>query len=75
MSGIIEVNMFDKEVDSKDHPVADSFRALLEDVAEQFGCSLTFFDVKKGVASFSFDKEELTADILKILKDGDKEIS
>ena len=65
--GIIEVDLFDREVQGTDHPVADSFRELLEEVAEQHLCTLTSFDVKDGVASFSFDSDVLTAEILKIL--------
>ena len=68
--GIIEVDIFEEDVDSPEHPVADSFRELLEEVAEQYGCSLLSFDVKRGTASFSFDNDELTAEILKVLDVG-----
>lgn len=67
--GIIEVDMFEEDVDSLEHPVADSFRELLENVADQYNCHLLMFEVKKGTAIFSFDNEELTADILRVLQD------
>ena len=66
--GIIEIEMFSEEVDSPDHPVADSFKELLEEVAEEYGCHLTYFDVDQGKISFSFDDEELTAEIIKVLR-------
>ncbi len=69
--GIIEVNMFSKDVNDPQHPVAESFRELLIEVAEQHCCSLESFDVNKGVVSFSFDNDELMADIIKILHTGD----
>lgn len=65
--GIIEVDMFSKDVDDPKHPVAESFRDLLTEVAEQYSCNLESFDVKRGVVSFSFDSDELMADIIKIL--------
>ena len=70
--GIIEVDMFTKDIDSSEHPVAESFKDLLEEVAEQCGCRLLSFDVDKGMVSFSFDNDELTAKILKMLQIGEK---
>jgi len=67
-SGVIEVDLFSQTVDSKTHPDADRFRKTLELVAEEYHCRLTFFEVKKGTASFSFDSDRLMADILKILQ-------
>ena len=67
--GTIEVDMFDEDVDDSEHPMANSFRELLEEVAEQYNCRLLLFEVKKGTASFAFDSDELTADILRILQD------
>jgi hypothetical protein len=69
MTGIIEVDMFDEEVDSVDHPMADSFRTLLEEVAEQYNSSLLSYEIEKGMVSFAFDSESLMADILKILQE------
>ena len=69
MTGVIEVDMFDEEVDSVDHPMADSFRALLEEVAEQYNSCLLSYEIEKGTASFAFDSDSLMADILKILRE------
>jgi hypothetical protein len=65
--GVIEVDMFDRDVDDPGHPVAASFRDLLEEVAEEYKCKLTNFEVSHGMVSFSFNDDELTAEILKIL--------
>jgi hypothetical protein len=73
--GIIEVDMFSEDVDSPEHTVAASFKDLLEDVAEQYKCHLTHFDVQRGMVSFSFDDDQLTAKILKILQIGEGDIS
>ena len=70
--GIIEVDMFPDDVDNSEHPVAESFKDLLEEVAEQYGCRLLSFDVVRGVVSFSFDNDELTAEILKMLQIGEE---
>ena len=67
--GIIEIEMFSEDVDSPEHPVAESFRELLEEVAEQYDCQLTSFDVQGGMVSFSFDNDELIAEILRILRE------
>jgi len=66
--GVFEVDMFSKEVDSPYHPEAMRFRQLLEEVAEEFGCHLLSFSVDQGTVSFSYDNDELTAKILKILE-------
>ena len=65
--GVIEVEMFSEDVDDPEHPVAESFRELLEEVAEEYECHLESFEVSHGTVSFSFDSDELTANILKIL--------
>jgi hypothetical protein len=65
--GIIEVEMFSKDVDDPGHPVAESFKDLLEEVAAEYECRLESFEVSHGTVSFSFDNDELTAQILKIL--------
>jgi hypothetical protein len=65
--GIIEVDMFSADVDDPGHPVAASFRELLEEVALEYECHLESFEVSHGIVSFSFDNDELTAEILKIL--------
>ena len=66
--GIIEVEMFSRDVNDPGHPVAESFQELLTEVAEQYNCSLLTFSVNRGVVSFSFDNDELMADIIKILQ-------
>jgi hypothetical protein len=73
--GIIEVDMFSEDVDSPEHAVAEGFKELLEEVAEQYKCHLVHFDVQSGTVSFSFDDDELTAKILKILRTGECNIS
>ncbi len=66
--GVIEVDLFSEEVDSADHPDAARFRELLEEVAEEYRCRLVSFEVERGMVSFSFDDDVLTAEILKILQ-------
>ena len=68
--GIIEVDMFSADVDSADHPEAVKFRELLEQVAKEYDCNLLSFKIDQGTATFSFDSDELTAEILKILQGG-----
>jgi len=68
--GVIEIDMFSIDVDSPTHPVAESFKELLQEVAEGYECSLDYFDVSRGTVSFSFDNDGLTAEILKILQAG-----
>ena len=67
-AGFIEVDLFPAEVDSLEHPDVLHFRELLEDVAMEYHCRLTFFEIELGTVSFSFDSDELMADILKILQ-------
>jgi hypothetical protein len=67
--GIIEVDLFGEEVDSPDHPEAVKFRMVLEAVAEEYGCVLLSYEVEQGTVAFSFDNDELTAEILKVLED------
>jgi hypothetical protein len=67
-SGIIEVDLLSRDVDSKNHPDAVQFREVLESVAEEYRCQLTYFEVTEGTVSFSFDSDSLMADILKILQ-------
>ncbi len=67
-SGIIEVDLLSRDVDSENHPDAVQFREVLESVAEEYRCRLTYFEVTEGTVSFSFDSDSLMADILKILQ-------
>ena len=70
-TGFIEVDLFSDDVDDPEHPVAVHFREMLENVAEQYECRLTSFDVREGTAVFSFDSHELMADIVKVLQNDD----
>ena len=67
--GIIEVDLFSEEIDEPDHPEVLRFRALLQDVADEYGCRLVSFDIHKGTVSFSFDNDALTGKVLKLLQD------
>ncbi|MBN2034053.1 MAG: hypothetical protein JW836_12315 [Deltaproteobacteria bacterium] len=69
MSGVIEVDLFDKHVDREDHPEALKFRKLLQKVAKDFKTNLVSFKVHEGTISFAFDDDELTAEILKVLEE------
>jgi hypothetical protein len=66
--GVIEVDLFSEDVDSLDHPEVIKFRNLLEDVAADFDCHLQSLKVRAGTVSFSFDSDELTAEILRVLE-------
>ncbi|OIP42325.1 MAG: hypothetical protein CO107_01840 [Deltaproteobacteria bacterium CG_4_9_14_3_um_filter_51_14] len=68
--GVIEVDMFEESVDSPAHPEALKFRQILEEVADEYNCSLNSFSVEKGTVSFSFDSDLLMADVIKVLRDG-----
>jgi hypothetical protein len=68
-SGVIEVDLFPEGVDSLSHPEVVKFKKLLEQVAGEYRCKLTSFDVAHGTVSFSFDNDELIAEILKVLQE------
>ena len=70
--GSFEVDLFPKEVDSPDHPEAEKFKLLLDQVADDYDCELLSFEVDHGTVSFSFDRDELNSEILKILHDNEK---
>ncbi|HBF43831.1 MAG TPA: hypothetical protein DDW42_09460 [Desulfobacteraceae bacterium] len=67
-SGFIEVDLFSKDVNSLDNPEALRFKKLLEEVAKEYECRLISLDIDEGTAIFSFDNDELTAEILRVLK-------
>ena len=67
-SGCFEVDLFSSDVNSKDHPYASQFKDVLESVAEQHQCRLISFEVKNGTVMFSFDSDELTGEIIELLK-------
>ena len=68
-SGFFEVEMFPAEVDSTDHPYAAQFRETLETVAKEYQCALISFEVNNGTVAFSFDSDELNAEIIDMLKE------
>lgn len=67
--GFIEVDLFSKEVEDVNHPEALRFKRLLEEVAAQYKCDLTFFDVNEGTVTFSFDSDELMAEVVGLLQE------
>ena len=66
--GVFEVDMFSKDVDTLDHPDVRQFKKVLLETAEEYDCFLTSFDITEGIVTFSFNSEELTSKILKILQ-------
>jgi hypothetical protein len=48
------------------------FKRVLLEVAEEYDCFLITFEINKGTVTFSFDSDELTAEILTILQHDDK---
>ena len=68
LKGHIEADLFAEEVDSLEHPEVIRFKRLLEEVAAEHNCKLISFDIDCGTVIFSFDNDELTADILKIFQ-------
>ena len=67
-SGFIEIDLFTSNVNSVDHPEVIHFKGILEEVAEEYHCNLVSFDVDHGTVTFSFDSDEVTAEILTILQ-------
>ncbi len=66
--GYIEVDMFPPDVNDPNHPEVVRFRKLLEDVAREYNCNLTHFEIDHGTVIFSFDSDELIAEIIRILE-------
>ena len=66
-SGFIEVDMFPEEINRLDDPQVIDFKRTLLEVAEEYDCFLTSFEINNGTVTFSFNNEELTAEILTIL--------
>ena len=66
--GVIEVDLFEEEVNDSDHPEAQKFRLLLEQVADDHDCELTFFQIDKVTVCFAFDSEELMTKIINIMQ-------
>ena len=67
-SGFIEVDMFPKEINNLNDPEVARFKMLLLEVAEGYDCFLVSFEIDHGTVIFSFDSDELTAEILTILR-------
>ncbi len=67
-SGLIEVDMFPEDVNSLDHPKVIHFKRILLEVAEEYDCFLVSFEIDHGIVTFSFNNDELTAEILTILQ-------
>jgi len=68
LSSFIEVDMFPKEINSLNDPEVIRFKRLLLEVAEGYDCFLVSFEIDHGTVIFSFDSDELTAEILTILR-------
>jgi hypothetical protein len=66
---VIEIDLFPEDIDSLDHPYVEQFRELLEEAADAHNCRLLSFDIDQGTVSFSFDSDEMTAEIIMMLKD------
>ena len=71
-SGYIEIDMFPEDVNRLDDPRVIDFKRLLLEVAEEYDCFLITFEVNNGTVTFSFDSDELTAEILTILQYDDE---
>lgn len=67
--GVIEVELFEEEVDSLEDPKVVKFRKLLEQVAKEYQCKLVSFRIDRGTVSFSFDDDALHAEILRLLSE------
>ena len=66
-SGSIEIDMFPEEVNRLDDPRVINFKRQLLEVAEEYDCFLITFEINNGTLTFSFDSDELTAEIMTIL--------
>ena len=66
--GYIEVDLFPTEINDLEHPEVIRFKKLLEDVAKEFNCDLTYFEIDHGTVIFSFNSDELIAEVLRMLK-------
>lgn len=67
-SHFIEVDLFPEEVNSENHPDALRFKEVLLQVADEYNCCLTSFEVNCGTVIFSFDSDTLMAEIIRILQ-------
>ena len=67
--GTIALNLFDKDVDSLDHPRVKEFLENLKKMADVYRCQVVRFAIDKGVVIFNIDNEEMCNDILNDLKE------
>lgn len=67
-TGFIEVDMFSEDINGEDHLEVVRFKQVLEELAEDYECRLTHFEVNRGMVTFSFDDDTLMAEILRILQ-------
>jgi hypothetical protein len=65
----LSLTMFAKDTSSIDAPSVGAFRAVLEQIAKDYGSSLTYFSVEHGKVLFSFDNEQLLYDIMEAIRD------
>lgn len=68
MAGVIEIDLFDEDVNTPDHPEVLKFKKLLEEVAAEYRCRLVSFEIETGTVSFAFESDELMAKILQLLQ-------
>ncbi len=71
-SGYIEVDIFTEDVDSLTDPQVMHFKQVLLEVAEEYECFLMTFEISKGMVTFSFNDDKLTAEILTRLQNDGK---
>ena len=71
-SGFIEIDLFPEDVNGLDDPEVVDFKRVLLEVAEEYDCFLITFEIDRGTVTFSFDSDELTAEIMTILQHDDK---
>ncbi|MBW1681391.1 MAG: hypothetical protein JRF59_04405 [Deltaproteobacteria bacterium] len=68
-TGYIEVDLLPRDVDSPDHPEVKKFRRILQEIADEYDCSITYFDVHEGTVTFSVDDDAVMAEIIRILEE------
>jgi hypothetical protein len=65
----LSLTMFAKDTNTIDAPYVSAFRTVLEQIAQDYGSSLTYFSVKHGKVLFSFDNEQVLYDIMEDIHD------
>jgi hypothetical protein len=70
MAGVIEVDLFDKDVNREDHPEVLKFKKVLLEVAAGLSTrSFSALRCAKERSRSAFDSDELTAEILNVLQE------